>query len=262
MNIFDFQTKKMRQEKISMMTCYDYSFAKILNESKIDCILVGDSAAMVMHGFSTTINANIEMMCLHTAAVVRGAPNKFIIGDMPFLSYRKELTENMNAIESMMKTGCHSLKLEGAEGNLDLIKHAVKSGVPIMGHLGLTPQSVHQLGGFKVQGRDTRAQVEIKKQALALQDAGCFAIVIECVPSVLAQEISNALTIPVIGIGAGVDVDGQVLVLQDMLGMNKEFTPKFMRKYFNGAGIFLEAFNKYHNDVVECKFPNEEESYS
>lgn len=261
MNIFDFQNKKERKEKISMMTCYDYSFARILNETNIDCLLVGDSAAMVMHGHPTTINANVDIMCLHTAAVVKGAPKKFVVGDLPFMSYRKSLSDSMSAIEAMMKAGCQALKLEGADGNLELIKHAVKSGVPIMGHIGLTPQSVHQLGGFKVQGRDQKAQSEIMKQAIQLQEAGCFSIVIECVPSSLAKAISSELVIPTIGIGAGPDVDGQVLVLQDMLGMNKDFTPKFMRKYLNGASIFIESFNQYHNDVVNNTFPNLEESY-
>ncbi|HEY8271105.1 MAG TPA: 3-methyl-2-oxobutanoate hydroxymethyltransferase [Pseudobdellovibrionaceae bacterium] len=262
MNILDFQEKKHKGQKISMITCYDYTFAKILNESDIDCILVGDSLAMVMHGYQTTLNASVEMMALHTAAVSKGAPKKLIIGDLPFMSYRKSLSENMNGIEQIMKAGAQAVKLEGAAGNLEVIRHCVESGVPVMGHLGLTPQSVNQLGGFKVQGRDEKAQALIKQYAHQLQDAGCFGVVLECVPSHLAQEISQELEIPTIGIGAGLACDGQVLVLQDMLGMNEGFSPKFLRKYFNGFEEIKKAFNKFHSDVIHKEFPNEKESYS
>ncbi|WP_413289809.1 3-methyl-2-oxobutanoate hydroxymethyltransferase [Bdellovibrio sp. HCB337] len=262
MNILEFQERKHKKQKISMITCYDYTFAKILNETNIDCLLVGDSLAMVMHGYPTTLNASVEMMALHTMAVAKGAPKKLIVGDLPFMSYRKSLTENMNCVEQIMKAGAHAVKLEGARGNLELIRHCVDSGVPVMGHLGLTPQSVHQLGGFKVQGRDEKAQNLIKQQALQLQEAGCFSVVLECVPSVLAQEISRELEIPTIGIGAGADCDGQVLVLQDMLGMNEGFTPKFLRKYFNGFEELKNIFNKYHSDVIHKEFPTEKESYS
>ncbi|MGZ3742363.1 MAG: 3-methyl-2-oxobutanoate hydroxymethyltransferase [Pseudobdellovibrionaceae bacterium] len=262
MNILEFQEKKHKSQKISMVTCYDYSFAKILNESEIDCLLVGDSLAMVMHGFQTTLNASVEMMSLHTAAVAKGAPNKLIIGDLPFMSYRKSLTENMNCVEQIMKAGAHAVKLEGAAGNLELIRHCVDSGVPVMGHLGLTPQSVHQLGGFKVQGRNDKAQSLIRQQAQQLQEAGCFGVVLECVPSNLAYEITKNLEIPTIGIGAGPSCDGQVLVLQDLLGMSEGFTPKFLRKYFTGFEEMKKAFNKFHSDVIHKEFPNEKESYS
>ncbi len=193
-----------------MITCYDYSFARIAAESNIDCLLVGDSLSMTMHGHKTTLNASVNMMALHTAAVVRGAADKLVIGDLPFMSYRKSLTANMTGVEKIMKAGAHAVKLEGASGNLELVRHMVDSGVPVMGHLGLTPQSVNQLGGFKVQGRDEKAQKRIMEQALRLQDAGAFSIVLECVPSKLAQEITKALEIPTIGIGAGPDCDGQV----------------------------------------------------
>jgi 3-methyl-2-oxobutanoate hydroxymethyltransferase len=262
MTILDFQTKKQKHEKISMITCYDYTFARILDDTPIDVLLVGDSLAMVMHGHNTTLNASVEMMALHTAAVVRGAPKKFIVADLPFMSYRKGLSENMTAIETIMKTGPQAVKLEGAAGNLELVRHCVDSGVPVMGHLGLTPQSVHQLGGFRVQGRDEKAHALIREQALQLQQAGCFSIVLECVPSALAKEISLALDIPTIGIGAGAGCDGQVLVLQDMLGMNSAFTPKFLRKYFNGVEELKKSFTQYHADVTAGTFPNEKESYS
>ncbi len=262
MTILDFYEKKKQQQKISMITCYDYSFAQVLNETAIDVLLVGDSLAMTMHGFSTTLNASVEMMAMHTAAVVRGAPKKFVVADLPFCSYRKGLTANMNAVEKIMQTGAQALKLEGADGNLKLIRHMVDSGIPVMAHLGLTPQSIHQLGGFKVQGRDEKAREKIKQQALQLQEAGCFSLVLECVPSLLANEITEALEIPTIGIGAGVGTDGQVLVLQDLLGMNKNFRPKFLKTYCKGFDLFTEAFNRYHEEVLTQRFPSEKESYS
>lgn len=261
MTALDFIERKKRQRKISMITCYDATFAKILNQTDIDCLLVGDSLAMVMHGFNSTLNATVDMMALHTSAVVRSAPNKFVVADLPFLSYRKNLSENMNAVEKLMQAGAHAVKLEGADGHLDLVHHIVQSGVPVMGHLGLTPQSVHMLGGFKVQGRESTAQEKIKKQALDLQQAGCFSLVLECVPSSLAAEITESLQIPVIGIGAGPQVDGQVLVLQDLLGMNSGFSPKFLKKYLDGAELIREAVNEYHNEVTRQEFPSAHHSY-
>ena len=203
MKIHDFAAKKQKGEKISMVTCYDYTFARILADSEVDCLLVGDSLAMVMHGFSTTLNASVELMALHTAAVARGASNKFIVGDLPFLSFRKDLASNMTAIGEVMQAGAQAVKLEGAKGNLDLIKHTVESGVPVMGHLGLTPQSIHQMGGFKVQGKEKREHDQIFEEALQLEKVGCFSLVLECVPAKLATEISRAISIPTIGIGAG-----------------------------------------------------------
>jgi 3-methyl-2-oxobutanoate hydroxymethyltransferase len=248
MKIQDFALKKQKGQKISMLTCYDYTFARIAADSEVDVLLVGDSLSMVMHGFSTTLNATVNLMALHTAAVARGAANKFIVGDMPFLSFRKDLNSNMTAIGKIMRAGANAVKLEGAKGNLDLVRHAVDSGVPVMGHLGLTPQSVNQLGGFKVQGKEKRDHDEIYQGALALEKAGCFSLVLECVPAGLAREISQDLKIPTIGIGAGVGCDGQVLVLQDMLGMNKDFHPKFLRTYFKGFEDLKSAFNQYHRD--------------
>lgn len=262
MTILDFADKKRRGEKISMLTCYDFSFAKLLNESPVDCLLVGDSLGMVMHGFGTTLNASMEMMALHTAAVARGAPAKLVVADLPFLAYRKDMKSNMEAAEVLMKAGAHALKLEGADGNIEYVHHLVQSGVPVMGHLGLTPQSIHQLGGFRVQGREERAAELLKEHSQQLQDAGCFGLVLECVPSAVATEIAKNLSIPVIGIGAGAGVDGQVLVLQDMLGMNTGFKPKFLRTYFNGAEEMKKVFTHFHDDVVQGKFPSDKESYS
>jgi 3-methyl-2-oxobutanoate hydroxymethyltransferase len=260
--ILDFQTMKSKKEKISMITCYDYSFAKIVAASNVDCILVGDSLGMTMHGMKTTLNVSTNLMAAHTAAVVRGAGDKFVVADIPFMGNRKGLTANMTCVEKLMKAGAHAVKIEGAAGNLELIRHIVDSGVPVMGHLGLTPQSVNQLGGFKVQGRDAKSQKKIKEHALAMQEAGCFCIVLEAVPSALAKEITEALEIPTIGIGAGADTDGQVLVLQDMLGMNADFKPKFVKTFENGFDVIKNAFNQYDKEVKGQVFPSEKESYS
>lgn len=261
MNVLDFQAYKNRSEKIVMLTCYDYTSARIVQDSDVDVILVGDSAAMVMHGHDTTIPADIDMICRHIESVARGTKNKFIVGDMPFLSFRQSLPDTMRAVASVMKAGAHAIKLEGIDGNSDSIAHIVKSGVPVMGHLGLTPQSVNQLGGFKVQGRNDRAAETLKEEALACEQAGCFALVLECVPEALAAEITASLTIPVIGIGAGVHTDGQVLVFQDLLGLSVDFKPKFVRKYLDGRQLLLDAFNTYASDVKSGQFPATEESY-
>ena len=261
MNVLDFQSCKERGEKIVMLTCYDYTSARIVQDSDVDVILVGDSAAMVMHGYGTTIPADVAMMCQHIESVSRGTKNKFIVGDMPFLSFRQSLTDNMRAVASVMKAGAHAVKLEGIEGNVETIRHTVKSGVPVMGHLGLTPQSVNQLGGYRVQGRGDRAAEKLREEALACEQAGCFAIVLECVPDDLAAEITASLSIPTIGIGAGAGTDGQVLVMQDLLGLSSDFKPKFVRKYLDGRAVLLNAFNAYASDVKNGSFPASEESY-
>ncbi|MBK9040536.1 MAG: 3-methyl-2-oxobutanoate hydroxymethyltransferase [Bdellovibrionales bacterium] len=261
MSLPNFIKMKQSGRKISMITCYDFWSAKLLNQSSVDCILVGDSAAMVMHGHNTTLPASLEMMALHCAAVSKGAPDKFIVGDLPFLSFRKSLTSNMKAVERLMKTGVQAVKLEGASGNLKLIKHLVESGVPVMGHLGLTPQSIHQLGGFRVQGRDLDSARLLERQAVELQEYGCFSLVLECVPSTLSEIITKNLVIPTIGIGAGPNTDGQVLVLQDMLGLNQGFKPKFLRQFLNGSELIISAVNQYDQKVKERSFPDLNESY-
>lgn len=261
MNVLDFQACKARHEKIVMLTCYDYTSARIVQDSDVDVILVGDSAAMVMHGYGTTIPADIEMMCRHIESVSRGTENKFIVGDMPFLSFRQSLTDNMLAVASVMKAGAHAVKLEGIEGNAETIAHIVKSGVPVMGHLGLTPQSVNQLGGYRVQGRGDNAARMLIKEALACEQAGCFALVLECVPEELAAEITDMLSIPTIGIGAGANTDGQVLVMQDLLGLSSDFKPKFVRTYLDGKRLWRDAFNAYASDVKSGQFPTTDESY-
>jgi len=260
-SVLDFFEAKKAKKKISMVTCYDFTSAHLLSKSPIDCILVGDSASMVMHGNADTLPIDITLMAHHVAAVKKGAPEKFVIGDIPFLAHRKSLDTNMDNVEKLMKAGSNAIKLEGAAGNLQLIEHIVQSGVPVMGHLGLTPQSVNQLGGYKVQGRNKNQAQLLFDNAKALQEAGCFSLVLECIPSALAAQVTSKLDIPTIGIGAGLDTDGQVLVMQDMLGLNKSFKPKFVRHYMNGEEAFLEAFERFHQDVVAKKFPSIEESY-
>ncbi len=259
--ILDFNKKKVAGEKITMLTCYDYSFAKIIQQSNVDCVLVGDSLAQVMHGHGTTLQATTKMMALHTAAVVRGLPNKFILTDMPFLTTRKGLKSAMNSVQQIMTAGAQAIKIEGADGHIDLIKHIVESGIPVMGHLGLTPQSIHQLGGPKIQGKNVQQAQKILADAEALQNAGCFSLVLECIPSHLAEEISVQLKIPTIGIGAGAKTDGQVLVLQDMLGMNPDFHPKFLKKYLQGFELMKTAMNSYVAEVKNQSFPLRENQY-
>ena len=262
MNILKLPERKAGHEKIVMVTCYDYTSARIIDQSDIDMILVGDSAAMVMHGYDTTLPIDTAMMVHHVAAVRRGAPDKFIVADLPFLSYRKSLSETMQAVGDLMRAGAQAVKLEGIAGNEETIRHIVQSGVPVMGHIGLTPQSVHQLGGFHVQGSNEIDRSRLAAEARDCQRAGCFALVLECVPESLAAEITGALTIPTIGIGAGADTDGQVLVMHDLLGLNSDFRPKFVRRYVDGSRQWLDAFNQYARDVREGSFPAREERYA
>ncbi len=262
MTVLDFKKMKDQQKPISMITCYDSTSASIVDKSNIDCILVGDSLAMVIHGNDSTIPADIDLMALHTEAVRKGSPKSFIVGDMPFLSFRKGLLPAMEAVEKLMKAGANAVKLEKVEGHEDIIRHIVQSGVPVMGHLGLTPQSVHQLGGYKVQGKDDEKAQFLLKEALALEKAGCFSLVLECVPEAVGRYISERLTVPTIGIGAGNGCDGQVLVFQDMLGLNSDFHPKFVRTYLDGFDLIQKALNDYDKDVKERSFPSKEESYS
>jgi 3-methyl-2-oxobutanoate hydroxymethyltransferase len=258
----DFLRAKAQGRKLSMVTCYDYTFARLLSKSSIDGILVGDSAAMVMHGHSSTLSATTEMMRIHTEAVVRGAADKFIVADMPFLSFRKGPAAALDSASVLMVAGAHAVKLEGVDGHEDVIQRMVESGIPVMGHVGLQPQSVRAYGGFRVQGRSSDSAQNIARQAAVLQELGAFAIVLESVPANLAQEISESLRIPTIGIGAGAGCDGQILVLQDLLGMNSDFRPKFVRPFLDGEQCVLEALASFDEAVKEVTFPAAEESYS
>jgi 3-methyl-2-oxobutanoate hydroxymethyltransferase len=259
-SVLDF--RRSPERKISMVTCYDATSAAIVEASPVDCILVGDSVAMTMHGHGTTLPATVEMMALHVAAVRRGAPTKFLISDLPFLAHRGSLDTCLSAVRAVMTAGAQAVKIEGIDGSEKVIRYIVESGVPVMGHLGLTPQSVNALGGFKVQATSEAAGEALLNQALRVQAAGAFALVLECVPSEIAARVTAALHIPTIGIGAGPACSGQVLVFQDLLGLNANFKPKFVRKYADGFAFVTDALNRYHNDVIEGVFPSVKESYA
>lgn len=244
-----------------MVTCYDAWSAKILNETDVDCILVGDSLAVVMHGFDSTVHATVEMMVLHTAAVARGAPDKFIIADMPFMSCSKGVETALATVQELVQAGANAVKIEGADHQLPIIERIVEAGVPVMGHLGLTPQSIHNLGGHRVQGKNQEGGKKIMKQARLLEQAGCFSIVLECVPNKLGDCVSKSMSIPTIGIGAGPYTDGQVLVLQDLLGADPDFSPKFLRRYSNIHEVISGSVQNFHQDVTGREFPAREESY-
>jgi 3-methyl-2-oxobutanoate hydroxymethyltransferase len=260
--VHDFARFKAERRKISIVTAYDAWSARIIAGSSVDAILVGDSAAMVMHGHPTTLAATVELMALHTEAVARAAAGKFVIADLPFLSFRKGIPSAMDAVGALVASGAQAVKLEGVDGHEDVIRHIVESGVPVMGHIGLTPQSVHQLGGFRVQGRHEVAAAKLLGQAHALADLGCFSIVLECMPAELAARITAELTPPTIGIGAGAGTDGQVLVLHDLWGLDPGTAPRFVRRYCDGGRILTDALNEYDMDVKETRFPGARESYS
>lgn len=261
-SILDFASARRSDRKISMVTCYDSTSAAIVQASDIDCILVGDSLAMTMHGFDSTLPATPELMALHVAAVRRGAPTKLIIGDLPFLAHRGSMDTCLEAVRRVMVAGAQAVKIEGIDGSEDAIRHIVQSGVPVMGHLGLTPQSVHQLGGFKVQATSEAAADALVAQALKVEAAGAFALVLECVPTPIAARVTSQLRIPTIGIGAGDGCSGQVLVFQDLLGLNASFKPRFVRKYAEGFALVKDALNHFHSDVVTGTFPATTESYA
>lgn len=261
MKITDLKKAKTLNNKLTMVTCYDYWTAKIIAKTDLDLILVGDSLAMVMHGHPTTLPATIDLMCLHTQAVSRGAPNKLIIGDMPFLSYRKSLDQSMSAVEKLMQSGCHAIKLEGGKGNEQIIEHIIQSGVSVFGHIGLTPQSIHHLGGHKIQGTHPDQRKALLEEAKLIESLGCSALVLECVPEALAKTITDEISIPTIGIGAGRYVDGQVLVLQDLLGMDPEFAPKFLKTYLKGFELLHDSLNAYHHEVKQGIYPAIEHCY-
>lgn len=254
-SIPDFHKWKASQRPISMLTCYDAATARILEKTSVDCLLVGDSCAMVIHGFDSTIHATVEMLATHAAAVRRGAPTKPIVVDMPFLSYRKGLEESIQAVATLMRAGANAVKLERCRGNLELIQHIVDGGVPVMGHLGLTPQAVNELGGYKLQGRGKAEAKKLVAEARELEQAGCFSMVLECVPASVAKTVTEAVKIPTIGIGCGPDTSGQVLVVNDMLGMDASFKPKFARHYAELHSGISQAVESYCQQVVDGTFP-------
>lgn len=259
--INEFKLSKESNKPISVVTCYDYWSARIINDTDIDAVLVGDSAAMVMHGFDTTVNAEVEMMAYHLAAVKRGLVEQLLIADMPFLAHRKGDQYAIETVDKFVKLGANAVKIEGAGSNVKIIKHIVDSGIPVMGHIGLTPQSVNSIGGYALQGKNVETANQLINDAKALEDAGCFSIVLELIPAQLAKEITESLKIPTIGIGAGAYTSGQVLVLHDLLGLTKGFNPKFLRKFLNGAELIKDALNRYDKEVKLKTFPSEKESY-
>jgi 3-methyl-2-oxobutanoate hydroxymethyltransferase len=261
-NVADFARFKAEGRKISMVTAYDAWSARLVAHSNVDAILVGDSAAMVVHGFGTTLMATVDLMVLHTSAVSRSAEDKFVIADLPFLSFRKGIEPAMTAVGALVASGAQAVKLEGVDGHEDVVEHIVGSGIPVMGHIGLTPQSVHRFGGYRVQGRSEADAAGLLRQAHALERLGCFAIVLECVPADLARTITGELRIPTIGIGAGVGTDGQVLVLQDLCGVDNGHAPRFVRRYLDGERVLTDALNRFDADVKCTRFPGPEESYT
>lgn len=258
----DILQKKRDGEKITMLTAYDYPTASILGDAGIDILLVGDSAAMVVAGEKNSLAATMDHMIYHTQSVANAEPLSLIVGDMPFMSYQispQQAAENAGRFAA--EGGAETVKLEGGAEFVREIEAIIKCGIPVMGHLGLTPQSIHKLGGFKVQGRDEAAAKKLMDDALALEEAGAFAIVLECVPADVAANLTEALSIPTIGIGAGPGCDGQVLVTPDLLGLFDRFTPKFVKRYANLAPLIEEAVKEYIEEVKTGKFPAKEHVY-
>lgn len=254
-SIVEFTRHKREGLPICVVTSYDAWSARLAAAAGIDCLLVGDSAAMVVHGFPDTLHATVGMMVAHTAAVRRGAPEMFVVADMPFLSFRRGPAAALDAAGALMQAGASAVKLEGVRGHEDVVTQLVGSGIPVMGHLGLTPQSVHQLGGYRVQGRSSADAQRILDDARALELLGAFSVVLECVPEQLAADITTALTIPTIGIGSGAQTSGQVLVLHDLLGLQADFQPRFARRYLEGHALVREALEHFAADVRAARFP-------
>jgi 3-methyl-2-oxobutanoate hydroxymethyltransferase len=254
---------KERGEKIAMLTAYDATFARLLDEGGADVLLVGDSLGMVVQGNDTTLPVTLEEMAYHCRAVVRGTTRAHVVGDMPFMTYQASVEQGMaNAGRLIKEGGCHSVKLEGGAQHAELVRRLVGAGIPVMGHIGLTPQSYHQLGGFKVQGREQGGRERLINDALALEEAGVYAIVLEAIPSDIAREITERLSIPTIGIGAGVACDGQVLVSYDMLGMDENFKPRFVRRFATLGATIKEAVGAYVSEVRGATFPSDAESFA
>ena len=253
---------KQQGKKIAMLTSYDYTMAQIVDGAGIDVILVGDSASNVMAGNSTTLPITLNQMIYHASSVMRGVKRALVVCDMPFGSYQVNSAEGVsNAVRIMKESGCDALKLEGGIEIIDTVKSILAAGIPVMGHLGLTPQSINKFGTYAVRAKEEAEAAKLISDAHALQEAGCFALVLEKIPAVLAARVASELTIPVIGIGAGSGVDGQVLVINDMLGMNQGFSPKFLRRYADLHTVMTDAIGQYVADVKSVDFPNDNEQY-
>ena len=253
---------KSKAEKISMLTAYDYSFAKIIDEAGIDIILVGDSASNVMAGHETTLPITLDQMVYHASSVIRAVKRALVVVDLPFGTYQSDSQEALkSAIRIMKESGAHAVKLEGGHLAKESIERIIQAGIPVMGHLGLTPQSIYKFGTYTVRAKEDEEAAKLIADAKLLEEAGCFAIVLEKIPAHLAKMVSEELTIPTIGIGAGQDCDGQVLVLHDMLGITTDFSPRFLRRYLDLESQITGAVEQYCEDVRSGDFPNEEESY-
>ncbi len=253
---------KQRGEKITALTAYDYAFARILDGAGVDILLVGDSLGSVIQGQETTLPVTMEEMIYHTKAVVRGTKHALVVADMPFLSYQVSLEQaKRNAGRFLQEAGAEAVKMEGGVTARETIEAVVEMGIPVMGHVGLTPQSIHRFGGYKVQGKEREQREAILQDALAVEEAGAFSVVLEGIPSDLGQEITGRASIPTIGIGAGVHCDGQVLVVHDMLGLFDKFTPKFVKRYADVGGVIAEAVNHFIAEVKQGKFPDDEHSF-
>ena len=256
------QEMKSNGDKISMITSYDYTFAGLVDSAGIDIILVGDSASNVMAGHETTLPITLDQMIYHASSVVRGVNRALIVVDLPFGTYQSDSKEALrSAIRIMKESGAHAVKMEGGDNARESIERIIQAGIPVMGHLGLTPQSIYKFGSYTVRAKKAPEAEQLITDTQMLQDIGCFGIVLEKIPAILAKQASNSVNIPIIGIGAGSEVDGQVLVLHDMLGMNKEFSPRFLRRYAELDKIIHGAVNQYIVDVKSKNFPNDKEQY-
>jgi len=253
---------KQQGEKISMLTAYDYSMAKIVDNAKVDVILVGDSASNTMAGHETTLPITLDQMIYHAQSVIRAIERALVVVDIPFGSYQSDPKEALkSAIRIMKESGAHAVKLEGGKDIKDSVKRIIRAGIPVMGHLGLTPQSIYKFGTYSVRAKEEAEADQLKKDAKLLEELGCFAIVLEKIPASLATEIAKSVSIPIIGIGAGNGVDGQVLVIHDLLGMTHEFNPRFLRRYMNLYEEMSTAIKQYVTDVKSKDFPNQDEQY-
>ncbi len=256
------QEMKQKGEKIAMLTGYDFSMAQLLDEARIDIILVGDSASNVMAGHKTTLPITLDQMIYHACSVMRAVERALVVVDLPFGTYQGNSKEALNsAIRIMKESGANAIKVEGGEEILESVNRILSAGIPVLGHLGLTPQSINKFGTYVVRATDHEEAEKLKRDAKILESAGCFGVVLEKIPAQLAADVTNSISIPTIGIGAGGDVDGQVLVLHDMLGINQDFSPRFLRRYHNLHDEMIKAFEAYIDDVKDMKFPNKDEQY-
>lgn len=253
---------KSKGEKISMLTAYDFTFARIVDEANIDVILVGDSASNVIAGNETTVPITLDQMIYHASSVVKAVKRALVVVDLPFGSYQSDPTEALrSAIRIMKESGAHAVKLEGGSLAKESIERIIQAGIPVMGHLGLTPQSIYKFGTYTVRAKEDQEAKMLIEDSKMLEKIGCFSIVLEKIPNALAKKVASNLKLPIIGIGAGSDVDGQVLVSHDMLGMNKDFSPRFLRRYLDLDSLISDAVKKYSSDIKKGNFPNKEEQY-